>query len=250
MRSLLLLLLVSASTFAQIHQNEPIPEIDEKSVKIIDEDIIGWSKSFDGQWLSKEMTIPIRAISQDEIAYESDESELGQDNISELHLYKTKYGEEQLYTLIKIFRTGSYKYTATQQKWQETLSAYYYIFEADQMKKLLEATESNGLIRIPLRDYGLMEGIKSKKIIETLTTNLVIKNSTDRLLVAVLKLDGEHADKIYFQISSQHEIFPDVEGILNDFTLQGNTVYNSPLLLDYLHYEYDKEAFKKFFTAE
>lgn len=246
MRSLLLLLLVSTSSLAQIHKNQPIPEIIEESVKIIDEGIIGWSKSLDGQWISSEMTIPIRAISQDELAYESDESELGMDNISHLRLYKTIYGDETLYILIKIFKSGYYRYSATQQKWQETEVAYYYIFEDLELKSLSKVSETANLIKIPLRDYGSLGEIKSKRLLETLQKNILIKDNTDRFLVITVKLDGEHADKIYFQFSSQHKVFPDVEGVLQDLKVRGKTLYNTPLLLDYLHYEYDHKSFLDF----
>lgn len=250
MRSLLLLLLISSSSFAQIHQNSPIPEILEESKRVIDEELIGWSKSLDGQWFSSEMTIPIRAISQDEEAYETNESELGLDNISQLLLYKINYGEELLYALIKISNSGQYRYSTTQQKWQESEIAYYYIFDKVEMKRITDAEDNTSLVKIPLRDYGALGEVRSKKILASLKKNIIIKDKTDRLLVIALKTDSENADKIYFQFSSQHKIFPDVEGVLHDFKLQGNTVYSSPLLLDYLHYEYDKGAFNKFFSAE
>lgn len=250
MRSLILLLLLSANGFAQIHQNKPIPEIIEESVKSIDDGIIGWSKSIDGQWISKEMTIPERLNSQNIEAYETNESELGMDNIDQLLLYKTIYGGEELYTLVKIFNSGYYKYSATKQKWQSTKAAYYYIFEAGDLQKIQDISGNSTLVKIPLRDYGHLEDVKSKKILESLKKRIVIKDKTDRILSAHLKLDSEHKDKIYFQLSSQHIVFVEVEGVLNDFKLRGNTIYNSPLLLDYLHYEFDKSEFNSFFSAD
>src|SRR5690606_20541166 len=141
MRSIILLLLISASSLAQMHQNQPLPEIQEETVKIIDEDITGWSKSLDGQWISSEMTIPVRVVSKDAEAYETNESALGMDNISQLLLYKTKYGEEELCTLIKISKSGYYKYSATQQKWQETEDAYYYIFDTKEINSLKDISD-------------------------------------------------------------------------------------------------------------
>ena len=160
MKNLLYLLFITTCATAQVHTSSPLPVIDSENKKVIDEDITGWSKSLDGQWISKEMVIPIRAVSQDEEAYEGEEMELGLDNISELHLYPTYYGKDTLITLVKLSKSGKYKYEATKQGWEDALIGYYYVFSIRDLKKLRTESAEIQNIRIPLRDYGALGEVK------------------------------------------------------------------------------------------
>lgn len=248
MKHLLLLIFIGTGLAAQVHKQMPLPQIQEKSVKIIDEEITGWSYSLDGQWVSDEMTIPVRTVSTREDFYDEEENKLGLDNIEELRLYPTLYGEDTLYILVKIFRGGYYEYSSTKQKWQNTLSAYYYAFNRSELRKLQNPDSGISIVKIPLRDFGLLKDIRRKDVLENLVKNLVVKPQQDRLLVASLEVSETDPGKIFFQFSSQHTIFPDVEGVVKDFSIRGKSVYGNPLLLGYLHYEYDKDAFVRFFT--
>lgn len=250
MRSLLLLLFVATQSFAQIHSNQPLPEILEKSAKVLDEGLIGWSRSLDGQWISEEMVIPARTVSANEDFYDEEVNRLGLDNISELILYPTLFGADTIYILVKVMETGQFKYKETKQKWQSATSAYYFVFDDQGFDLLKDTSRTTNIIKIPLRDYGAIGHVKTKDIPEALEKKLVIRPKTDQIMVATIKLDGQNSDKIFFQLSSQHNIFPEVEGIVKDFTLNGRTLYGTPLLTDYLHYEYDKEGFYSFFSAQ
>lgn len=227
-----------------------MPVILVKSAKVIDNDILGWSLSLDGQWVSAEMTIPVRTVSTDEEVYDDEKNQLGLDNISELILYPALYGSDTIYILVKVMHTGQYRYEATQQKWQSSTTAYYYVFNSEYFNSIKESENSTNVIKIPLRDYGSLGTVKSKQIPDALRRNLVIKPKTEQILVATIKFDPEIDDKIYFQLSSQHIIFPEVEGVVKDFTINGRSLYGSPLLMNYLHYEYDKKSFYSFFDAQ
>ncbi|WP_417588582.1 hypothetical protein [Owenweeksia hongkongensis] len=250
MKSLIPLIFLSLNAVAQIHLNSPLPEILTDEVKVIDEDIIGWSISLDGQWLSEEMIIPLRGVSENEQVHEGEENALGLDNISELRIYPTIFGQDTLYILVKLSKSGFYEYSATEQKWTSTQTAYYYVFDAKETKKLKNDEATAHTAKIKLRDYGSIEDIKSKRLVSHLKQNLVIKPKTEQLLVVHLKFDVENNDKVYFQLSSQHNIFSEIEGITKDLTLNGKSLYRSPTLLNYLHYEYDKEAFFVFFNLD
>lgn len=248
MKPLLLLLLAATSTLiGQVHQNLPIPQLDEASAKVIDEDIIGWSLSLDGQWISEEMKIPVRSVSFDEESYERDANQLGLDNISELILIPAMYGEDSLCILVKMMDNGFYKYKTTKQKWQTNTVGYYYVFNRSHLKDLQNLENGKHTIKIPLRDYGDLGEFKSKHLEEVLLKKMVVEPTTDQLLVAAIQLDEENPDKIYFQFSSQHNVFPEVEGVVKDLTLNGRTIYGTPILIDYIHYEYGKNAFYEFF---
>ncbi len=250
MKSLILLIFLSFNSFAQIHLNRPLPEILEDDVKVIEKDIVGWSISLDGQWVSEDMIIPLRGVSENEQVHEGEENTLGLDNISKLFLYPTLFGQDTLYILVKLSESGFYEYPATQQKWTSTQMAYYYVFDAKEVKKLRSDEATVHTAKINLRDYGSIEGVKSKRIVRHLQENLVIKPKTEQLLVVHLKFDGANKDKIYFQLSSQHNVFSEIDGITKDITFNGKSLYKSPTLLNYIHYEYDKEAFFDFFNLD
>ncbi|AEV34336.1 hypothetical protein Oweho_3386 [Owenweeksia hongkongensis DSM 17368] len=250
MKIVILLVFLSSNALAQIHLNSPLPEILEDNVKVIDEDIIGWSISLDGQWLSEDMVIPLRGVSQNEQVHVGEKNSLGLDNIYKLLLFPTIFGQDTLCTLVKLSESGFYEYSATEQKWTSTQMAYYYVFDAKELRKLIDEANTDHTTKITLRDYGSIEDIKSKKIANYLRQNMVIKPKTDQLLVIHIRFDAANKDKIYFQISSQHNVFTEVEGITKDLTLNGKSLYRSHKLLSYIHYEYDKEAFLNFFNLD
>ncbi|WP_417873788.1 hypothetical protein [Xanthomarina gelatinilytica] len=227
-----------------------MPEILEDEVNVIEEDIVGWSISLDGQWLSEDMIIPLRGVSENEQVHEGEENTLGLDNISELLLYPTMFGKDTLYILVKLSKSGYYEYAATEQRWTSTQVAYYYVFDAIEAKRLRNDDVSANTVKIKLRDYGSIEGIKRKRLVRHLKERLVIKPKTEQLLVVHIKFDAENKDKIYFQLSSQHNVFTEVDGITKDLVLNGKSLYRSPTLLNYIHYEYDKEAFFDFFNLD
>lgn len=249
MKSTLLLLLFSFCLAGQIHQNLPVPDLREKSMNVIDDYIIGWSLSLDGQWVSEEMKIPIRAVSFNVNSYESDANQLGLDNISELILIPATYGSDSLCILVKIMNTGYYKYKTTKQKWQTNTVGYYYVFDQKHLGNFQNLDTGKSVIKIPLRDFGELGELKSKHLKEKLMQQMVIKPRTDQLLVASIELSDQSPEKVYFQFSSQHNIFPEVEGVIKDLKLNGRTIYGTPLLIDYIHYEYDKTAFLNFFKT-
>ena len=248
MRTLFILLVSVFFSHAQIHNSDPIPEILEESVRSIDEGITGWSLSKDGQWISAEMKIPVRAVSKDEEAYEGEIADLGLDNLSKLLFYPALYGNDTIYILVKEMESGYYKYPSTQQRWHSTTSAYYWVFNREGLKAMNDTSGKDVIIKIPLLDYGKLGEVKAKHIPEALSKKLVIKPQTGRVLSIAVDFDSNQPDKIFFQLSSQHTVFPDVEGVVRDFTQKGRSLYGTPLLIEFLHYEYNKDAFYKFFS--
>ncbi len=247
MRKLLILLTLSQWLSAQPRQSKPLPKLSEKPLKVLDEGITGWSYSLDGQWVSAEMKIPVRLISTNEDEYDTRINRLGNDNIEELQLYPVIYGNDTLVMLVKLYETGQYRYQHTQKGWDDHLMAYYFIFNQGELNQLQTIDTNTTNIELPLRDFGLISNTSPGKVAEDIGKRLIIKPSTGRLLTFTIRKIGE-SEKIQFQFASLHEIFPGVEGVLNDFTLKGKSVYGNRLLLDYLYYEMDQSTFKDFFS--
>lgn len=245
---ILIFCLISFSLFSQPREERPLPEYREEPIKTLEEGITGWSYSKDGQWVKGKGHIPIVSISTKEENYETDQAQVGLDNIDQLWLEPIKYGDDTLVGLIKIYTEGFYEYPVTQRDWDERTNAYYFIFKKKGLEKLRnfeDTTVSN--VRLNLMAGGLLKDIKTKHIIENIEKNTVVRYRYDRDLVFTMQKPANDTIR-RFQFFSIHEIFPDVEGVLEDFTRGGRTVYGSTVLFDFLYYELSDPRFREFFS--
>lgn len=247
MRKLIFLLTLSQALLAQPRENKPLPIFTKKPVKVIDEGIMGWSFSLDGQWISSEMTIPVRLISTNKSQYETRINELGNDNINELQLYPVEFGNDTLVMLVKLYNDGSYEYERTKKGWSDHIIAYYFIFDHKELRKLGGINTQTSNIELALLDYGQVKKTKKKNVLENIKRQVIVKEKTDRFLTFTIR-KVEETKTVQFQFACLHDIFSDVEGVLHDAELRGKSIYGKDLLLDYLYYEMDLLQFQDFFT--
>ena len=246
----LLFLLLPVFTFAQNREEKPLPIIAKEPTGSLEENITGWSYSLDRQWVSAENIIPVRAVSRDKNIYKSHENELGLDNLKMLQAYPVKYGEKTLLLLVKFFKTGDYKSPATQSGWKTQLNAYYYLIPFDELKQLSELPDGQEKkIVIEMIHGGLVSDIKTSEALDEIEEKLIVKDSYDRNMILQLR-PFQEKNIVQFQLYSLHEIFSDVEGVAHDFTLNGKSVYGSPVLLDYIYYETSLDNFKNTFSLD
>lgn len=240
----LLILLLSGSLMAQVHDSKPLPRVSKEPAHIIDEGITGWSYSKDGQWISADMKIPVRMLATAKEEYDKDENELGLDNILELRLYPVLFGEDTLVALVKIFENGKYDYEATKRGWDTYKTGYYFLFDASELSKLRDLDTTASVIKLNLRDFGSLQDVNTRRLERQLMKNMLVKSETDRHLAMSIRKSQE---KVYFQFASMHEVFADLQGVLHGFGFRGQTLYGKPSLINYIHYEYGLEDFKNFF---
>lgn len=232
----------------QLRENNPLPVLAEEPTGILEEAITGWCYSLDGQWVSEENTIPVRAVSRDKQTYKSDENALGLDNLQAIKTYPVQYGKDTLFLIVKFFKEGSFKYPATKSGWKTQLNAYYYLVPISFLKDLnaLYNQEEKKLM-VEMIHGGLVSNIKERNALEEIEKQLIVKDSYDRNMVLHIKPFLEQK-VVQFQLYSLHEIFSDVEGVLHNFTLNGKSVYGSPVLLNYIYYETPLDNFKAAFS--
>ncbi len=247
MRKLIVLLTLCQAVLAQPRENKPLPEFDEKPFKVLDEGLIGWSLSKNGQWISSEMVIPNPIVSTNNRKLKDRKNQLGNDNISELQLFKMAYGKDSLVILVKFYKTGRYEFESTKKGWDEFNRGYYFVFRQSEFDKLKKIEEEVVLIKLPLLDYGSLGQIKKSKTYDVLQEKMVVKNEGKRFLTFTIQ---KHQDNIRFQFSNQHDLFDDVQGILNDYKVKGKSIYKSPGLLSYIYYEASSDLFYDFFSME
>lgn len=248
MRFLPFLLCLSLLVAAQPRDDMPLPYFSKKATSILKDDITGWSYSIDGQWISEEKTILPRFNSRDERKYNKLASGLGLDNIEELRIYPVSYGEDTLIMLVKLYREGSFKYKTTQKGWRTYLSAYYFLFELNELSKLnkIQDTATQNLT-IRLKDGGWIKNVRKGKLLERIQEKMLVKKRYGRNLVLMVQPYTEES-VVRFHIFSYHEVFKDVEGVRQDFILEGKSMYGSPKLFDYIYYETPLSNFSDFFA--
>ncbi len=259
MKHTFFLLLLSLSGFAQHRVNEPLPYFSDKAVNVMDDEITGWSYSLDGQWVSAEKKIPIRAVSRNEDQYEEKRNKLGIDNITELRLYNVNYGGENLIALVKIMKNGHFKYPKTRKGWRSNKDAYYFIFSQNELNTLKNLEDGQvQVLEIPLVADGFFRDVKEKNITSLLREHVIIDKDYERdLIMTVQSFASNNKDpqkpvdhqKVRFQFFSQHELDDDVMGILNDFRLQGKSLYGSPQLFDHIYYECNRKSYDNFLAV-
>ncbi len=248
MRVLLLAIFIPLIGFAQ-RDNRELPLFENLPYFQLQDSIKGWSISADGQWLSAEKVIPVIGISRNHEFYEQKNNYLGIDNIESLQAYRVKYGKDTMICLIKIFKTGYFKYPNRKRGWRELSNFYYWMVDYDHLSKAFDHFKDNDtgqtfVLKIRSYDSGMVEDIDEDDIIDELRARVLIKPDFDRNLVISLR-QGPSSDRIQFHLCSLHMVFSDVEGVREDFRRRGRSLYGSTLLFDYLYFETNKTAFNQ-----
>lgn len=248
MRFLIYLLLIGFLANGQERINEPLPVFTKKPAGTLKDDIMGWSYSLDGQWISADRTLMPRLISSNRSHYKDKRNALGHDNFKEFQIYPVKYGSDTLIMLVKIFTDGNYKYEATQKGWNTFSNAYYFLFDQKELRKL-KALEDSTLQRIDLKllDARLIRNTSGSGVLDVIKKKVRVNEGFERNMVIMFQ-SYEKKNILRFQIFSQHEIFPDVEGVRMDFTLEGETLYGADNYFDFSYYETSFDGFKQFFA--
>jgi hypothetical protein len=234
---LLLFFFGFSATFSQVRRNAPLLSFSSVPIGQLDEGIAGWVRTTNGQWISSENTIPKRFSSFDEKKYKQKHNKLGMDNIQAIEVYDVTYGDERLWAIVKYYTNGAYKYKGTQKGWKDWDEAYYYLVYPEEFQKLSELEDSIiHVIKFKLLHSGRIRDVKRDEIADEIQRKVKFTQTFDRYMVLHLRLD-RGSNKAHFQFACPHEIFGDIEGVLNDFTVKGKSLYGRPALFDYFYYE-------------
>ncbi len=226
-----------ANISAQDRLNEPLIQFSANPIGILQSGIIGWMRSTDGQWISAENTIPKRFSSFDDEKYEMPENKLGNDNTLKIEVYDATFQNERIWAVIKYMRNGAYKYHGTKRGWKEWTDAYYFLVRPDDLMVMDNLEDSViHVMKIPAIYGGTLRKIDNENITVAIQKHVRFGQSFDRELVLMLQLfRGNNTAR--FAVSSNHKVFPEIEGILHNFTYKGKSLYGRPALFDYCYFE-------------
>lgn len=169
---------------------------------------------------------------------------MGLDNFTSLRAYRIQYGKDSLLCLVKVFREGRYRYPTRKRGWEEFLSAYYFIVPFDTWTEMLEKydDEEVHVLRMEALDTRKIQDIDPEELLTKIKEVALLRPDHDRNLTVHLQI-VDNPKRVRFQLVSLHDIFPDVEGVRQDFTRKGQTVYGSESLFDFFYYETDYYRF-------
>ena len=234
---LLLFFFVFGELSAQVRRNAPLLSFSSVPIGVLEEGVTGWVRTTNGQWISEEGVIPKRFSSFDEMLYNQKHNRLGMDNLHAIEVFDVTYGDERLWAIVKYYRNGAYRYEGTQKGWKDWEEAYYYLVYPEEFQKLSELEDSViHIMKFKLLHSGRIVNVKRKEIAEEIQRKVKFTTTWDRTMVLHLRLD-RGANKAHFQFACPHIIFSDLEGVLNDFTVKGKSLYGRPALFDYFYYE-------------
>ncbi len=232
---------------AQLRESRPLPIFPKKITNKLQSGLTGWCYTLDGQWVTDNMKIPERFISTDVENYKLEENEAGNDNIKELQLIPILYGDDTLVTLVKFYKDGFFEFEARRKGWTEEVIAYYYVFKQSELNRLKNSINDKvQIINLDLLDFGKIRNADRFNIIEQLKPILVVSPSAKRKLQFTIQKNYPE-NKLRFQFASVFPYTSDVEGIRRDFTLNGKSLYENVLLLDYIYYECKAKVLEQFF---
>lgn len=235
---------LTANLLGQDRDNRPLPKFPNQPYAVLKDSVYGWSYSLDGQWLRRQKTIPVIGVSRNKGFYESEENLLGLDNFSSLRAYRIQYGKDSLLCLVKVYKEGRYRYPARKRGWDEFFSAYYFILPFDQWASMLDKHDDGEVhvLRMEALDGRKLKNVDPDEILAEIKELALLRPDYDRNLAVHLQI-VDKPKRVRFQLVSLHDIFPDVEGVRQDFTRNGKTVYGSEVLFDYFYYETDYYQF-------
>lgn len=248
MRYIIISLFLSLSTFAQPRINEPLPIFSSQPIETLDKGVIGWGLSNDGQWISEKRVIPKNLNSMDKKGRLERINKIGLDNFKELRIYPVIFGADTLVLLMKLYEAGYYKYQKSQRGWQKEKKCHYFIFHKSELKKLDALEDSTvQVIKLNMLDNGVITYEYRNQIMNKVKKKVVMEKDHGYDLIVTLQpfLKDE---SIRFQFYAMHKQFDEVSGVLEDFKINGTSVYGDENLFEHLYYETDINRFSSFFT--
>ncbi len=208
----------------------------EPSLQLSDE-LKGWTYSQDGKWIEGEQRLPLYGLSTDIALAKSNESRIGEDNISEIAFYRMCIDSTEFVVFTKIYKSGHYKYSITKKGWYTQSNFYYCIFKRPINEIYLDSLQldTNYSFGYRIFDERLIPdvGNRVKHPLKLITQKLFLE-PIDRKFV--LQFERKRNGQLRFLSYSIHPVFDDPLGIAKDWKVRNKSIYAAKEALEKLHY--------------
>ncbi|MCT4625072.1 MAG: hypothetical protein N4A46_15720 [Schleiferiaceae bacterium] len=232
------------SGIAQERKSKPVPEINENTYGILDEEITGWTYSLDGQWIGNESLIIKRGLYHQHNNQSASDENLGIDNFKNIIAHEIYYNEDTLLLLVKIFDDGYYKLPRSKKGWKDRLSLHYFVVnnEIPSIDSLQDSVLHQ--LRYRLIDSGTIKQVSKKKYLEPIKAKLNIIEPSNKYLHLDIQF-WRSTNILRFNLYSNHEVFNDLEGTVSDLKINGKSLFGTEQLMNYIYFETDLNSFSK-----
>ncbi len=222
----------------QTRENEPVLEIFPTPIAVMQHDVVGWMRTVDGLWKSENNTIPRRFSRFDDEKYAMPDNALGQDNLIKLEVYDAVHKGERVWVFVKYTRNGDFKYRGRRKGWKKWTDAYFYLVYPNEFLKVQESLTDSipHILKFDLIYSGHLHKLNKKAVAPEILKHVRYTNNFNRQMVINIQLFRDQ-DVARFMICSMHKVFPEIEGVVQDFTVKGKSIYGRPMLFDYFYYE-------------
>lgn len=253
--SLTLIFSVSYS-FAQGRKNATLPKIGDTIGRL--DKAIGWMKSPEGQWISRQNRIPAYLSLRDEILLDYKELGTGIDNFNFIELRSIDIEGQEYYILMKATRAGYYKYSSIHEGWTPETHYYYFVFQKGEIDKITIEKNTSKLIEIDVKSssgevvasseldeeelkqeisYDIKKRISEKSTIKKKLLLHIFYYDEDKVIrfLILSETDYGYGSLLYDSIAA---------GYLNDVP-NGKESLIQPDVFDKFYYECPLEDFRK-----
>lgn len=226
------------SILAEYHISQGDPLINEEPALAFSKELRGWTLSRDQKWLQAEQKLPLFGLSTNNTLYNSNEAEIGEDNVTHMAFYNMEIDDQDFLIYTKQYKTGYYKYPITKKGWKTRNNFYYCVItRPSEMPKVANMeldTNYNYGFRILSEGHFTNVGNKAWKKPWDMITETLFLERTDRKLV--LQVEKKENDQLRFLVYSIHPVFDDPSGLAKDWLIKNKSIYSAKETLDKLHY--------------
>lgn len=226
------------SILVEYHQNPGVPTFNPEPVLSIPENVFGWTKSVDNEWLIENNKLPLYRMSSDKKRANSREAELGQDNFQSMAFYEMKIDSTEYLVFVKQLTTGEFEFPLTKSGWKTQNSLYYCVIARPEFTDKIEKLEADTNLNYGFKilDEKVINNVprRAHKSPWTYISKKLLLERSDRKLV--LQLERKNQGQLRFLIYSIHPVFQDPAGLATDWKELNRSLYADKETLHRLHY--------------
>ena len=226
------------SVLAEYHISQGDPFIEEEPALELSKELRGWTLSLDQKWLETEQKLPLYGLSTNSKLYNSNEAELGEDNVTHMAFYNMKIDDKDYLIYTKQYKTGYYKYPITKKGWKTQNNFYYCIVGRPEELMAIKDMEldTNYNFGFKIVNEGLFPNVGAgayKKPLKMISETLYLEKTARKLVVQMEKKEN---DQLRLLIYAIHPVFDDPSGLAKDRLVRNKSIYSAKETLDQLHY--------------
>ncbi|NVK26860.1 MAG: hypothetical protein HWE14_02385 [Flavobacteriia bacterium] len=226
--------------------NRPLLSIPEEPSRVLEEGVVGWSISLDGQWFNDRNMIPLRTKSYAREDESKELREVGLDNFDHWEFRSIKYQDDTLLVWLKFMNSGRYRYPETQQEWEDFPICHYYIFRQNDLPDTLIELGEIRRNTVPLLSSGQIKSDDLDDILPTVASEGQPRAGHPYELIIETKLTSDTSE-VRFQIYESHALFNEQRGLINPILSNSKSVLGTDRMFRIAYYACDPKVFEDAF---